>query len=175
MLPLAVTGSQRFHYSEKSSQGSWVQYKLDKEPSRTRYGTLGSQHTVSLLSRTISEWWLASLTQHLSLFQMGKHLWTGVQIFCPEGIRPGSHRSLYLTGKHSMSTIFSLSDVNAHMVWMLWSTHGQMCCPWLLRGGTWILQACMDAEETDLEWFETAWSTVVIWQGVSQAQFDTHW
>ncbi len=52
MLPLVGTGSQRFCYSDKPSQGSWVQYKLGEELSRNRpMNTIfGSQHKLPVLS-----------------------------------------------------------------------------------------------------------------------------
>ncbi|XP_074467365.1 uncharacterized protein LOC141752970 [Sebastes fasciatus] len=52
MLPLTGAGSQGFRCGDKSPRGSWVQYKLGKESSRTRtmYRILGSQHKLALLS-----------------------------------------------------------------------------------------------------------------------------
>jgi len=53
MLPLTSAGGQRFCYGDKSSHGSWVQYKMDQEAGRTgaMYRLLESQHKLPLSSR----------------------------------------------------------------------------------------------------------------------------
>lgn len=73
MLLLTRTGYRRFHHSDKSLQGSGFQYKLGEELSESRAIYRIPEYLNSLSYRvTLSEGQLKSLTQCLSLFQLGK-------------------------------------------------------------------------------------------------------